>query len=104
MKNKANKTKLHPVRLDLEGIKAESVSIAGTFNDWKPTATPMVPAAPGHWTKEMALPPGKYEYLLVVDGQWQLDPKCPQQVPNPYGGMNCVLEIKPDHRASARAS
>ena len=49
---------------------AAEVCIAGSFNDWHPTATPMISLGDGKWAKELTLPPGRYEYRLVVDGQW----------------------------------
>ena len=47
----------------------------------------------GHWLKEAFLPPGDYEYCLVVDGQWMPDPLAPQTVPNPFGGKNSILNV-----------
>ena len=67
--------------------------MAGSFNDWHPAATPMV-RLDGEWAKEMTLPPGRYEYRLVVDGQWIDDPAAKETVPNPFGGFNAVLIVE----------
>jgi len=83
-----------PVRLAVEGLPAATVCVAGCFNEWSMTATPMTALAPGCWSVELSLPPGRYEYLLVVDGQWQTDPCCAARVANPYGTENCVLEVR----------
>jgi 1,4-alpha-glucan branching enzyme len=72
---------------------AGAVAIAGTFNDWRPEATPMVSLGDGRWAKELVLSPGTYEYLFVADGQWLCDPLAHETVPNPYGGRNCVLTV-----------
>jgi len=73
---------------------AESVCIAGTFNDWRPGATPMIHIGAGRWVKDLALPPGVYEYCLVVDGcKWAPDPRASETVPNPFGGVNSVLKV-----------
>lgn len=72
---------------------AESVSIAGTFNEWQPNVTPMIALGQGRWAKDLALPPGEYEYCLVVDGQWTPDPKATETVPNPFGGVNSVRRV-----------
>ncbi len=72
---------------------ATEVSIAGTFNDWRPGATPMVAMGDGRWIKELVLPPGVYEYRLVVDGEWILDPRARETSPNPFGGRNSVLKV-----------
>ena len=42
------------------------VGIAGSFNDWHPNVTPMIRLNDGKWAKELALPPGRYEYRFVV--------------------------------------
>jgi 1,4-alpha-glucan branching enzyme len=80
--------------LAVTGLPAGTVCVAGCFNEWSTTATPMTPLEPGCWSVELSLLPGRYEYLLVVDGQWQTDPCCPERVPNPYGTENCVLEVR----------
>jgi 1,4-alpha-glucan branching enzyme len=69
------------------------VCIAGSFNDWHPNATPMVALGNGRWVKELMLPPGRYEYRLVADGEWVDDPKAKEVAPNPHGGVNAVLTI-----------
>ena len=72
---------------------AESVCIAGTFNDWRPGATPMIHLGAGRWVKDLALPPGTYEYRLVVDGEWKPDPQAGEKITNPFGGFNSVLKV-----------
>ncbi len=74
---------------------ASSVCIAGTFNDWHPNATPMVPISSGLWVKDLTLPPGIYEYCLIVDGHWRHDSHCPESVENPFGGLNSLLRVPP---------
>ena len=75
--------------------QAQAVFIARTFNDWQPTVTPMLSLGDGKWAKELSLPPGRYEYLLVVDGEWLCDPTATEQASNPYGGFNSVLVVQP---------
>lgn len=72
---------------------ARAVCIAGSFNDWQPEAKHMYHVGGGRWLKEMVLPPGTYEYCLVVDGQWMPDPLAKNNVLNPFGGRNSVLEV-----------
>ena len=71
-----------------------SVSVAGTFNDWKPSATPLTCLGSGKWGRQVALSPGRYEYRFVVNGEWTDDPKAKAFVPNGRGGRNAVLEIR----------
>jgi 5'-AMP-activated protein kinase regulatory beta subunit len=81
------------VRIEYCDQQAQAVAIVGTFNDWRPQATPMLALSDGRWVKELVLPPGCYEYRFVVDGEWKSDPAEPEQVPNPYGTRNSVLEV-----------
>ena len=81
------------VQLEFYHPSAASVCVAGSFNDWRGVVTPMVPMGGGFWRKGLTLPPGTFEYCLVVDGQWMPDPSAPESVPNPYGGRNSVLKV-----------
>ena len=74
---------------------ARKVCIAGSFNDWRPDATEMVPMGSGKWVRDLALAPGAYEYQLVVDREWRADPNARQSVPNPFGGLNSLLQVGP---------
>jgi len=75
--------------------RAESVQIAGDFNGWQPTKLPMEKVGQnGVWQASAKLPPGKYRYRLVVDGQWQQDPYNEIMELNPFGGYNSIVEVK----------
>ena len=75
--------------------RAESVQIAGDFNNWQPEKNPMQKMDPGGaWKAKMSLPAGKYHYRLVVDGQWQQDPYNEMTELNPFGEFNSVVEVK----------
>jgi len=73
---------------------AREVYLVGTFNDWHLTTLPMVNMGTGRWEKEILLPPGVYEYLLVADGRWLPDPDCVETCPNPFGSVNCVRRVE----------
>ena len=75
--------------------RASNVQIAGDFNNWQPTQTPMEKVGhSGVWQTQLKLPPGKYRYRLVVDGQWQQDPYNENAEHNPYGEFKSILEVK----------
>ena len=82
------------MHLEFTHATATVVNLAGTFNDWRPEATPMVALGRGRWVKELTLPPGVYEYRVVVDGEWMPDPQAAQTTPNPFGGVNSVMRIE----------
>jgi 1,4-alpha-glucan branching enzyme len=87
------KPKTIPVHFEFNHPTAVAVFIAGTFNDWHPTAKPMHSCGTGNWSKETNLAPGTYEYCIIVDGQWLTDPLARETVPNPFGGRNSVLRV-----------
>ncbi len=93
---------LVPVRFEFSHPTAVAVAVAGTFNDWQPATKQMHPLGSGYWLKETALPPGTYEYCLVVDGQWMPDPAARETVPNPYGGQNSILKVATSLEAAHR--
>jgi len=72
---------------------AGQVFLAGSFNNWSANATPMKRDDAGYWTVVLQFSPGKYEYKFVVDGAWITDLDNPNSKPDPYGGMNSVVEI-----------
>jgi len=88
-----NRPQMLPVHFELCDSTAHSVCIAGTFNEWRPASTPMISLGPGKWAKDLVLPPGTYEYCLVVDGEWRPDQRATETAPNPYGGKNSVLKV-----------
>ena len=81
------------VHIEFNDASATAVSIAGTFNDWRPEATPMVSLGEGRWVKELVLQPGVYEYRLVVNGRWMADPRVSETAANPFGETNSVLKV-----------
>ena len=81
--------------ISLEFVKpgAKQVAVAGSFNDWKPERSPLVQIGNGRWVGDLAVKPGRHEYLFVVDGQWLPDPNARENVQNPFGGKNSVLIV-----------
>lgn len=58
-----------PVRIEFCDQEAQKVSITGTFNHWRPQATPMVRVGRGRWMRMLFLSPGRHEFQFIVDGQ-----------------------------------
>ena len=81
------------VLLELVKPGAKSVCVAGSFNEWTPETTPLVPKGNDRWVGDLTVKPGRHEYLFVVDGQWVPDPNAKESVANPFGGMNSVLIV-----------
>jgi len=81
------------VEFVLEMPKAAAVSIAGTFNNWDVSRTPMRKGKDGLWRSRVSVPAGRHEYRFVADGQWISDPKAAEEVPNPHGSSNSVIKV-----------
>lgn len=89
----ASAPKTGVVSLELVQPGAKQVCVAGSFNDWKPERTPLRSLGNGHWVGNLAVRPGRHEYLFVVDGQWLPDPNAKESVQNPFGGKNSVVTV-----------
>lgn len=75
--------------------QARHMSVAGEFNGWSPVATPMLPDEKlGVWQACVRLPPGRYQYRLVMDGRWGADPHNEIVERNPFGDLNSVVEVR----------
>ncbi len=68
------------------------VSLAGDFNGWKPV--PMRRQKDGTFSVVMKIPPGRYEYKFVLDGDWVHDTDCVDTVLNRFGTFNSVVVVK----------
>jgi 1,4-alpha-glucan branching enzyme len=89
----AHVTELVPIHFEYNNSEAVTVHVAGSFNDWDERKSPLTRGYGGRWGKVATLAPGDYEYCLVVDGRWILDPMNQASVHNPYGGLNSVLQV-----------
>jgi len=81
------------VTFSFKAPQAQTVLLAGDFTGWQQAPVAMKKDKAGVWKKTMSLPPGRYEYRLLVDGEWRDDPQCPSRQPNQFGGENCVCVV-----------
>jgi 1,4-alpha-glucan branching enzyme len=72
---------------------AQSVVLAGDFTGWQEAPLSLKKDKSGLWKKTVSLPPGQYEYRLMVDGEWRDDPQCSNRRPNQFGSENCVCIV-----------
>lgn len=69
------------------------VGIAGSFNGWDPSRTPMH-LENGYWVADLLLPAGQYDYMFVInDSTWVTDPMAPTTRNDGFGRRNAVLEL-----------
>ena len=81
------------VPLLVKDAKAKEVRVAGDFNDWSDKGTPLSPDGEGRWRVDLPLAPGKYQYRLLVDGDWRDHTEATERVENPFGSKNCILKV-----------
>lgn len=82
-----------PVQFVFVAKDARQVTIAGDFNDWNPTATPLHRAGVnGVWSIVLPLAPGRHLYSFVVDGRrWVPDAEAPRAPETEFGESSVVL-------------
>jgi chromosome partitioning protein len=86
------------VAVRFRDANARDVRIAGDFNGWVPDkdvrSSLEVAGKERVWTKVLTLPPGRYRYRYLVDGEWREDPSNPERASAPAGGRHSVLVVR----------
>ena len=85
--------KRRKVTFSFESSGAEEVILMGDFNNWNEKKHPMKNNGNGMWNKSVLIPPGRYEYKFLVDGQWEEDPQNDQTCLNCFGTYNNVFNL-----------
>ena len=81
------------VIFSFNGPTAHSVQLVGDFTDWQLAPVALKKQKGGLWKATVSLAPGRYEYRLLVDGEWCDDPECKLRQSNQLGGENCVRVV-----------
>ena len=80
------------VKFELYYNDAETVSLAGEFNNWNSKDIPMYFDGE-KWLIALKLRPGEYQYKFVIDGKnWILDPKA-EKAYAPHGASNSLCIV-----------
>ncbi|HYD01458.1 MAG TPA: glycogen-binding domain-containing protein, partial [Phycisphaerales bacterium] len=67
---------------------------AGDFNGWSAVSLPMTRNDRlGVYERLVQIPPGRWQYRLVIDGHWTHDSVNPSTQSNPFGGLNSILDV-----------
>ena len=74
-------------------VAAQSVTLAGSFNQWDMGATPME-ETDGIWSVTVDLPTGRHQYKFVVNGSdWVTDEWATDFADDGFGGENSVIVV-----------
>lgn len=75
------------------GDDVKQVGVAGSFNNWDPSSTPMR-LEDGVWVALLMLPPDSYEYMFVENNNtWVTDPLAQSTRDDGFGSRNAVLDV-----------
>jgi hypothetical protein len=85
----------HGILFVQPGDPASTIAIAGDFNGWSGSATPLAYNAQlGVHEAIVPIAPGSYQYRVVTDGRWVADQYNPHSTLNDYGEPNSVLDVQ----------
>ncbi len=75
--------------------QASSATLAGEFNDWSTTATPMRQLKNGCFSVTLTLAIGReYSFRYILNNQlWVNDPAADKYVVNEFGEQNSVVVV-----------
>ena len=75
--------------------EARQVAVTGEFNQWDRRGTPLFPLGKtGLFYRTMDFPgPVRVEYKFIVDGEWMVDPYCPNNIENGIGEQNSSFVV-----------
>lgn len=86
--------KTQRVTFSVRAEAGSNVFVAGSFNNWDPTAKAMADKkGEGLYTATLSLAPGSYQYKFVIDGTWCADPECADWIQNEHGTLNSVKHV-----------
>ncbi|MCD4817526.1 MAG: glycogen-binding domain-containing protein [Candidatus Cloacimonetes bacterium] len=81
------------IEFSYDAPNASEIFVAGSFNDWNSSKSPLIKEDDGIWRTVIDLSSGKYQYKFVVDGDWNFDQENPMTEDDGYGGANSVVKI-----------
>lgn len=95
------KTATRKVTFTCDAPNAKAITIAGGFNQWDPSATPLSHVKNNTWQVRLRLTLGVHEFKYVVDGQWCCEPGVDdhccesngETVDNSFGTKNRVVKV-----------
>lgn len=69
---------------------AKKINLAGDFNNWSSTSTPMTKKKDGTFSVKLELEPGKeYQFRYLIDGyKWENDWQADKYIPAPYSNAD----------------
>jgi len=94
---KEHEPRLNPVRFLLYNKDAKNVMLSfkgKNISKIKPIKMKKLPQNEGFWAVTLKLEPGIYQYLYIVNGKEQFDPKNTHKEDDGFAGILSVVEVK----------
>ena len=79
----------------IQAPDATRVALVADFNNWDPSANPLLPTGDGWWELDLRLPAGVHQYSYLVDGKMVTPPDADVTVDDGFGGKNGRLQVFP---------
>ncbi|MEZ5141848.1 MAG: isoamylase early set domain-containing protein [Acidimicrobiales bacterium] len=75
-------------------VEAREVAVCGEFNGWGIEPTPLARRKDGRFSTTVTLPPGRYRFRYLLDGErWENDWTADGYVANDYGSDDSVVTV-----------
>lgn len=82
------------VRFRFIGADAARVAVAGSFNGWSTSTTPLRRIGDSTWVADVALTAGRHVYQFVINNhRWVPDPTAPRDPAGDFGAANSVVTV-----------
>jgi hypothetical protein len=82
------------VNFSINAPNAREIFVVGDFNNWKADdGVRLARFDDGKWEKKLGLPPGRYKYKFVVDGEWVLDTQNLEREQNSFGTFDSIIKL-----------
>lgn len=80
----------------VEAASAKSVALAGSFNQWSPSAHPLRrQGSSSVWARVVPLAPGEHQFMYVIDAtRWMSPPLAEDYVDDGFGTKNGLVIVK----------
>lgn len=81
------------VTFEFDHNTSDKVYLAGDFNHWNYTQTPLKKSTKGKWAVTLKLTKGEHQFRYVCNNQWYNDSNADKYINNGYGCENSVILI-----------
>ena len=82
------------IRFQLLYPEADTISIAGNFNNWDPSIHFLSEDQAGHWSIMLPLSKGRYQYQFVINQKIRIpDPGAEMMIDDGFGQKNSLFIV-----------